>query len=85
MLQSGLAQTDTCDTRMDVRIKGKSNVGPLEVCWIINNSGPRWWPICGYYDLYDNNWIGYWSEIEAGIVCRQLNFTDPSYQGSYIS
>lgn len=83
ILPSCLAQTETqaCDTRNDVRIKGKSNVGPLEVCWKMKN-GYRWWPICGYNIYRAIRYDGYWNEISAGVVCRQLNFTDPSYQGS---
>ena len=83
ILPSGLVRSETCDTIMDVRIKGKSNVGQLEVCWL-QRGGYQWRPICGY-DLDGNVWNGHWNEIGAGIVCRQLNFTDPSYQGSYTS
>ena len=85
ILSSGLVQSETCDTRLDVRIKGKSNAGPAEVCWS-RKGAYQWQPICGYdldgYDLDGYLWNYHWNEIEAGIVCRQLNFTDPSYQGS---
>ena len=81
ILPSGLVQSETCDTKLDVRIKGKSNVGQLEVCWP-HLGGNQWRSICGY-DLDGKLWNDHWNEIGAGIVCRQLNFTDPSYQGSY--
>ena len=83
ILPSGLVQSETCDTGLDVRIKGKSKVGPLEVCWS-KRGAYQWRPICGY-DFYESFWKSHWNEIGAGIVCRQLNFTDPSYQGSYTS
>ena len=66
----------------------EANAGPAEVCWS-RKGAYQWQPICGYdldgYDLDGYLWNYHWNEIEAGIVCRQLNFTDPSYQGSYTS
>ena len=76
ILPYSLTLLENCDTELDVRIKGKSYVGPLEVCWLGGNDGYRWWPVCGS-DVTGNS---FWSEIGAA-VCRQLNYTDPSYQG----
>ena len=54
----------------DVRIKGKPYAGVLEVCWEISD-GYSWLNVCG----------DTWTDTSAGVACRQLNFTNPSYQG----
>ena len=81
ILPYSLTLLENCDTKLDVRIIGKSYVGPLEVCWMEGNDGYRWWPVCA------SRVTGtiYWNQFGAGRVCRELNFTDPSYQGSYTS
>ena len=77
ILRSSLAAIDKCSKKLDVRIKGKQYAGSLEMCWCPSNSKYcQWWPVCGYWN---------WNNYRAGLVCRQLNFTDHSNQGIFKS
>ena len=71
-LLPGSLQLEKCRSYLDVRLQGTKYAGRLEVCysqWRKN----FWMPVC------DDNW----SNVDAGVVCRQLNFTNPAYQGLY--
>ena len=84
ILETNFADIEKCHTPLDVRIKGNSYVGPLEVCWSTDYPEKyQWWAVCAYnYDYSDV--LSYWDPTTAISVCRKLNFTDPSYQGIYI-
>ena len=58
-------QQESCDTHWDVRLTGTRYAGVLEICHLF-----VWLSVCG-----DN-----WRNTSAGVVCRQLNFNNPSYQ-----
>ncbi len=52
---------------LNVRLKGSRYAGLVEVFHALH-----WRRVCG-----DD-----WSDTSAGVICRQLNYTDPSHQGS---
>ena len=63
-------QQESCDTLWDVRLTGTRYACVLEICHLF-----VWLSVCG-----DN-----WSNNSAGVVCRQLNFTNRSYQSKLSS
>ena len=71
-LLSGSLQLEKCRSYLNVRLQGTKYAGRLEVCYS-QRRYHFWMPVCD----------GSWSNIDAGVVCRQLNFTNPAYQGLY--
>ena len=63
-------QQENCDTLWNVRLTGTRYAGVLEICHLF-----VWLSVCG-----DS-----WSNTSAGVVCRQLNFNNPSYQSKQSS
>ena len=73
-LLPGSLQLDGCRSYLNVRLQGTKYAGRLEVCYRPSQWRNHFWmPVC------DDNW----SNVDAGVVCRQLNFTNPAYQGLY--
>ena len=72
-LLPGSLQLDECRSFLNVRLQGTKYAGRLEVCYPSQWRNHFWMPVC------DDNW----SNVDAGVVCRQLNFTNPAYQGLY--
>ncbi len=60
-------QDEFCLNIGEVRLKGSRYAGLVEVCHALH-----WRRVCG-----DD-----WSDTSAGVICRRLNYTDPSHQGS---
>ncbi len=59
-------QDEQCLNIGEVRLTGSRYAGLVEVCHLF-----QWKTVCG-----DD-----WSDTSAGVICRQLNYTDPSHQG----
>ncbi len=59
-------QDEQCLNIGDVRLNGSRYAGLVEVCYFYS-----WRTVCG-----DD-----WSNTSAGVICRQLNYTDLSHQG----
>ena len=56
MLPYSLTLHENCDTKLDVRVIGKSYVGPLEVCWLGGNNSYRWWPVWWFSSVLESIW-----------------------------